>query len=559
MRNRQGLPTVFGIYMVDVLCCALGCVVLLWLINFREARDRALTAAETSKRLNRTQSALQLSSSELEGKNNALAELNERFRNLAIEKDNWLDLANKTQLALDTTTTKLKDVDAKLKEALDKILETTKQFDMSQLALDASKQREDDLRKQLASLTLDKNQLQQLAAMTRKEYDATLAKLQGALGQLATLKVDLKDLEDTSAKSDAELQKTLKENTELAQQIASLKVFLDKTKVDLNEKSALSESSAKELKAMTDRLLQSSKFTKELQQQLALLQLDLKQQQSKLTDADVAAIKSKKEFDELQTQIRDMIIAKQLLDQKLQLSDKELAAAKRAQTLLEGENLSLQRQTQLIRDSVKHRFAGINLTGQRILFVIDMSGSMALQDENTADPDKWPLLCESVGKMMRSMPNLEKFQIILFSNKFSYPMGRNGQWLDYSPETSARETVDRLKLVTPEGATNMYDALAEAFRFRSSGLDTIYLLSDGLPTEGEGLPATTTLATAQKGDLLSKYVRNTLRTVWNRPITGMPTVRINTIGFFFESPEVGSFLWALARENDGSFVGMNKQ
>jgi hypothetical protein len=35
-------------------------------------------------------------------------------------------------------------------------------------------------------------------------------------------------------------------------------------------------------------------------------------------------------------------------------------------------------------------------------------------------------------------------------------------------------------------------------------------------------------------------------------------VKINTIGFFYESPDLGSFLWALARENDGSFVGMSK-
>ena len=45
---------------------------------------------------------------------------------------------------------------------------------------------------------------------------------------------------------------------------------------------------------------------------------------------------------------------------------------------------------------------------------------------------------------------------------------------------------------------------------------------------------------------------------WNRPLTGQPRVRINTIGFFYESPDVGAFLWALARENDGSFVGMSR-
>jgi hypothetical protein len=35
-------------------------------------------------------------------------------------------------------------------------------------------------------------------------------------------------------------------------------------------------------------------------------------------------------------------------------------------------------------------------------------------------------------------------------------------------------------------------------------------------------------------------------------------VRINAVGFFFDSPEVGAFLWALAREHDGGFVGMSR-
>ena len=53
-------------------------------------------------------------------------------------------------------------------------------------------------------------------------------------------------------------------------------------------------------------------------------------------------------------------------------------------------------------------------------------------------------------------------------------------------------------------------------------------------------------------------MRTALKTRWNAPLVGRPKVRINTIGFFYESPDVGAFLWALARENDGSFVGMSK-
>jgi hypothetical protein len=66
------------------------------------------------------------------------------------------------------------------------------------------------------------------------------------------------------------------------------------------------------------------------------------------------------------------------------------------------------------------------------------------------------------------------------------------------------------------------------------------------------------LKETERAEILSRYVRQMLRTQWNRTGAGQSLVRINTIGFFYESPDVGAFLWALARENDGGFVGMSK-
>src|SRR5438445_6615904 len=40
MRVRHRIPTIFSLYMVDVFCCALGCVILLWLLNLRNAEDQ---------------------------------------------------------------------------------------------------------------------------------------------------------------------------------------------------------------------------------------------------------------------------------------------------------------------------------------------------------------------------------------------------------------------------------------------------------------------------------------------------------------------------------------
>ena len=119
-----------------------------------------------------------------------------------------------------------------------------------------------------------------------------------------------------------------------------------------------------------------------------------------------------------------------------------------------------------------------------------------------------------------------------------------------------------LAAVKPNGGTNMYSAMEAVFRMRPQGLDTVYFLSDGIPNIGEGVTPEEIkagkLTDVEVGSRLGAAVRKKLKTDWNRALDGMPRVHINTVGFFYESPDVGAFLWALARENDGSFVGMSK-
>jgi hypothetical protein len=118
---------------------------------------------------------------------------------------------------------------------------------------------------------------------------------------------------------------------------------------------------------------------------------------------------------------------------------------------------------------------------------------------------------------------------------------------------------EAMKTIKPEGGTNMHQALNAAFAFREQGLDTMYLLSDGLPNIGDGLPPNAaSLKEMERCEILSKHIRAKLKGDWNRPRSDGTRVRINTIGFFYESPDVGAFLWAMARENEGSFVGMSR-
>src|SRR5262245_56063572 len=50
MHTRHRIPTVFSIYMVDVLCCALGCVILLWQLYHHESEEQSAAALEANKK-----------------------------------------------------------------------------------------------------------------------------------------------------------------------------------------------------------------------------------------------------------------------------------------------------------------------------------------------------------------------------------------------------------------------------------------------------------------------------------------------------------------------------
>src|SRR5262249_23322577 len=51
MRTRSRIPMIFSLSMMDVFCCTLGCVILLWLVNQREAMLRTRAASQVTERL----------------------------------------------------------------------------------------------------------------------------------------------------------------------------------------------------------------------------------------------------------------------------------------------------------------------------------------------------------------------------------------------------------------------------------------------------------------------------------------------------------------------------
>jgi uncharacterized protein YlxW (UPF0749 family) len=455
MKTRHKQPTLVSMWMLDVFCCALGCVTLLWLLNTREAKLRARAAGETANVLAKTKIELDDTRYRL---NAEVERLNNRVAALETERD---DTARKLGIA-----------EAQAKTAQDAL-------DSTKLVLNDAEQ----ALKNLQARAADAAEMLRKKQLEEKELAAKVVTLEKLLRE--------KDQDRADA----------------AKRVVKLEEELD----DLNARLAAARKDA-------DAAVTAKADAMKREDQLFAAQGKVRELQKKVDDANATMI--------------------DLQGQKAKLADK------------------LDR----LRIETESKFAGIAMTGKRVVFLVDMSGSMDRTDENTLNPGKWPLVRETVAKVMRSIPDLDRFQVILFARDTRFLVGTGADWLPYQGERTIKEVTDALTAVKPNGDTNLYAAMDQAFQFRDRGLDTIYLFSDGLPTSGPGLTAsqTTSLTEPQKGEILARYIRRTLTTSWNRGSGGGGKVKINSVGFFYESPDVGAFLWALSRENDGSFVGMSR-
>jgi hypothetical protein len=490
MRIRHRIPTVFSLYMVDVMCCALGCVLLIWLDNVHSSEDK---------------------------ENKAAAKLAEADLRDAKTKQS---LADAQQL--------LADAEKRAGYTSDQLKEATKDRDAAYLLLA-------DLDAQLAQNEADRKELEK--------------RLRAALARSKELDEQLKDRRDHVLVLERDVAKYLQELKDTKGTATDLTRDLKATNDKLALETALAAALQKDIDQRAKELEQLKKSLAELREAKAVLEKTVTARDKDLASAMVYRAKWEAAEERVQA------LEKQMTDRQKELAQAELNLAS-----LKNEKKTWLDETARVKLAAESRFAGIQLTGKRVVFLVDMSGSMDLVDENTEAPAKWLGVRESLVKIMRSLPDLEKYQVIVFSDKTAYLFDDGGGWNDYDPRTSSDKVFKALSQIKPKGGTNMYAALETVFKLRASGLDTVYFFSDGLPNMGEGVSPEEArkMTELQLGEVLGKHIRKKLKTDWNKPNPRLATVRINTIGFFYESPDVGAFLWALARENDGSFVGMSK-
>jgi hypothetical protein len=151
-------------------------------------------------------------------------------------------------------------------------------------------------------------------------------------------------------------------------------------------------------------------------------------------------------------------------------------------------------------------FFGVPINSKRVVFVLDRSGSMAqpadfdipidtgevkLPDDlkqpagkRKIDVARWQL-----KKALFLLPDGVLFNLIFYNGAFEAYKDKLIK-LDKKSREEAFAYIDRLE---PQGGTNVFDSLEKALSFamgddgrlKKDGVDSIYLLSDGMPNQGK--------------------------------------------------------------------------
>ncbi|MEZ6037193.1 MAG: HEAT repeat domain-containing protein [Planctomycetota bacterium] len=206
-------------------------------------------------------------------------------------------------------------------------------------------------------------------------------------------------------------------------------------------------------------------------------------------------------------------------------------------------------------DSRYAKFFDLELDSDRVLFVLDFSGSMAepvtIKPQGTTagggagvTTTKAQMVVEEIKKLVMALPDGALVNFVVFSDDVRIWRAEGSHPALVKLDDTTRDDLlgNFLDSLRPNGPTNLYDALDAALGFGGRGLydkyyaagfDTLYVITDGAPTAG---PVT-------DKDEIRKRVReqNALRKVAIHCIT-------------FGDQNDTRFLEPLAEENGGRYI-----
>lgn len=246
--------------------------------------------------------------------------------------------------------------------------------------------------------------------------------------------------------------------------------------------------------------------------------------------------------------------------------EEQIAMLKRQVEELEEETAQMEeiefgdRVRQFLGEGNRQYLTGLVLGGERVLILVDGSASMLaddvvnvirrrnMEDEQKRKAPKWVWTTRTVEWLLAQLPPSSRFQLYIFNTEAAPVIaGSEGEWFDAADTLALEDAVAGLKEFSPGGGTSLANAFAAIGDF-SERPDNLFLLTDGLPTQGAKPPAKYMVSGEQRR-------RNFVSAVNSFP-RGLPA---NTILFPMEGdPQAAALFWQFAMNTRGAFIAPSR-
>ena len=211
-------------------------------------------------------------------------------------------------------------------------------------------------------------------------------------------------------------------------------------------------------------------------------------------------------------------------------------------------------------DGNRQYLTGLKLGGERVLILVDGSASMLadtvvnavrrrnMEDEQKKQSPKWQWTLRTVEWLLAQLPPSSRFQVYIFNTEASAAIpGTEGEWLDAADSLDLEQAVAATKQFSPGSGTSLSNAFGAITDFEDRP-DNLFLLTDGLPTQGKSPPKKYMVSGAQR--------RKHFATAMAEFPPGVP---INTILFPMEGdPEAAGLFWQTALNTKGAFIAPSR-
>lgn len=199
---------------------------------------------------------------------------------------------------------------------------------------------------------------------------------------------------------------------------------------------------------------------------------------------------------------------------------------------------------------------GLRIGGRNIVVAVDTSASMlddtivnVLRRRNMSEQaqraaPKWQRTVRTVEWIASQLPLDAEFQLFAFAEETESLLPEDtNDWVPMQDGRSLNSGIERLKEKVPQGGSSLVKLILK-IRELSPIPDNVYLITDGLPTQGENRPRSPTVTGKRRLDLFGEAM--------NRLPTQIP---VNVIMLPMEGdPMASAAYWGVARATGGAFI-----